>query len=109
MLAMWPLFWPTVAFVGVSLTALLFRAALTNGLRRWLGPANVELFLRTIRLPSILWCLVLGLFVAIELVELPGSTRSWKPRSSCRRRSRSPACSARWRRRPASGARSASA
>ena len=71
MLAMWPLFWPTVAFVGVSLTALLFRAALTNGLRRWLGPANVELFLRTIRLPSILWCLVLGLFVAIELVELP--------------------------------------
>jgi hypothetical protein len=71
MLAMWPLFWPTVAFVGVSLTALLFRAALTNGLRRWLGPANVELFLRTIRLPSILWCMVLGLFAAIELVELP--------------------------------------
>ena len=71
MLAMWPLFWPAVAFVGVSLTALLFRAALTSGLRRWLGPANVELFLRTIRLPSILWCLVLGLFVAIELVDMP--------------------------------------
>ena len=71
MLDMWPLFWPSVAFVGVSVTALLFRAALTNGLRRWLGPGNVEVFLRTIRLPSILWCFVLGLFVAIELVELP--------------------------------------
>jgi small-conductance mechanosensitive channel len=71
MLAMWPLFWPTVAFVGVSVSALLFRAALTSGLRRWLGPANVELFLKTIRVPSILWCLVLGLFVGIEMVELP--------------------------------------
>jgi small-conductance mechanosensitive channel len=68
---MWPLFWPAVAFVGVSLVALLFRAALTSGLRRWFGPANVQLFLGAIRLPSILWCLVLGLFVAIELVEMP--------------------------------------
>jgi small-conductance mechanosensitive channel len=71
MLGMWPLFWPAAAFVGVSLVALLFRAALTNGLRRWFGPANVELFLNTIRLPSILWCLVFGLFVAIEMVEMP--------------------------------------
>jgi small-conductance mechanosensitive channel len=68
---MWQLFWPAVSFVGVSLSALLLRAALTRGLRRWLGPANVEVFLSSIRLPSILWCLVLGLFVAIELVELP--------------------------------------
>jgi hypothetical protein len=101
MLRMWPLFWPAVAFVGVSLSALVLRAAFTRGLRRWLGVSNVELFLRTIRLPSILWCFVLGLFVAIELVD--------RPRSSCRRRSRSQACSARWRRRPASGARSGSA
>ena len=68
---MWPLFWPAVAFVGVSLVALLFRAALTSGLRRWFGPANVQLFLSAIRLPSILWCLVLGLFVAISVVEMP--------------------------------------
>jgi small-conductance mechanosensitive channel len=71
MLAMWPLFWPAVAFVGVSIVALLFRKALTSGLRRWLGPDSVEVFLDAIRLPSILWCLVFGLFVAIELVELP--------------------------------------
>jgi small-conductance mechanosensitive channel len=71
MLGMWQLFWPAVAFVGVSIGALIFRKALTNGLRRWLGPASVEAFLGTIRLPSILWCFVLGLFVAIEMVEMP--------------------------------------
>jgi small-conductance mechanosensitive channel len=68
---MWPLFWPAVAFVAVSLVALLFWAALARGLRRWFGPANVKLFLSAIRLPSILWCLVLGLFVAISVVEMP--------------------------------------
>jgi small-conductance mechanosensitive channel len=72
MAAMWQLFWPGVAFLGVSISALLFRAALTKALRRWLGAASVEAFLGTIRLPSILWCFVLGLFVAIEMVELPG-------------------------------------
>lgn len=71
MAGMWQLFWPAVAFLGVSVGALVFRAALTQGLRRWLGPDTVAVFLRTIRLPSILWCFVLGLFVAIELVELP--------------------------------------
>jgi small-conductance mechanosensitive channel len=71
MLRMWPLFWPAVAFVVVSVIALLFRKALTSGLRRWLGPASVEVFLNAVRLPSILWCLVLGLFAAIELVEMP--------------------------------------
>lgn len=68
---MWPLFWPAMSFIGVSLSALLLRAAFTRFLRRWLGPSNVEVFLGTIRLPSILWCFVLGLFVAVELVELP--------------------------------------
>jgi small-conductance mechanosensitive channel len=69
--AMWPLFWPLVAFLLVSLVALLFRSVLMTVLRRWLGPENVEVFLRAVRLPSILWCLVLGLFVAIETVEMP--------------------------------------
>ncbi|HEU4367600.1 MAG TPA: mechanosensitive ion channel family protein [Methylomirabilota bacterium] len=68
---MWPLVWPAVAFVVASAVALLFRKALTTALRRWLGPASVEVFLDATRLPSILWCLVLGLFVAIEMVELP--------------------------------------
>jgi small-conductance mechanosensitive channel len=71
MLAMSPLLWPAVAFVIASAVALLFRKALTTALRRWLGPDSVAVFLDATRLPSILWCLVLGLFVAIELVELP--------------------------------------
>jgi small-conductance mechanosensitive channel len=71
MLVMWPLFWPLVAFLLASLVALLFRGLLTSGLRRWLGPDSVEMFLRSVRLPSILWCLVLGLFAAIELVDMP--------------------------------------
>src|SRR5262245_52498752 len=71
MLSMWLLLWPAVAFVTVSAVALLFRKVLTTALRRWLGRDNVAAFLDAIRLPSILWCLVLGLFAAIELVELP--------------------------------------
>jgi small-conductance mechanosensitive channel len=74
MLGMWPLLWPAVAFLAVSAVALLFRKALTTALRRWLGPASVEVFLDAIRLPSILWCLVFGLFVAIEMVDLPRRT-----------------------------------
>src|SRR5688572_25336958 len=71
MLAMWPLFWPLVAFLVGSVIALTFRKVLTTALRRWLGPDSVEVFLDATRLPSILWCLVLGLFVAVEMVEMP--------------------------------------
>jgi small-conductance mechanosensitive channel len=71
MLGMWPLLWPAVAFLGASVVALLLRSILIRTLRRWLGPASIEMFLRAIRLPSILWCFVLGLFVAIEVGEIP--------------------------------------
>lgn len=72
MLAMWQFFWPVVAFVLVSATALIFRAALFIGFQRWAGHARADsVFLRSVRLPSILWCLVLGLFVAIEVAEMP--------------------------------------
>jgi small-conductance mechanosensitive channel len=70
---MWLLFWPAVAFVVGTVIALLFRAALLRGLRGWLGAGHgVNAFLAGIRLPSILWCFVLGFFVAIDLVDLPG-------------------------------------
>jgi small-conductance mechanosensitive channel len=71
MLGMWPLLWPAVAFLGVTIAALLLRSVLTRTLRRWLSPTSVEVFLRAIRLPSILWCFVFGLFVALEVVEIP--------------------------------------
>ena len=74
MRALWPrLFWPVVALVVVTVAALLFRNALILGFRRWTGQRTTEdsLFLQAIRLPSLLWCVVLGLFVAIEMAELP--------------------------------------
>ena len=72
--AMWSrLFWPAVSLVMVSVAALLFRHALFVAVRRWSGHRTTEesLFLRAIRVPSMLWCIVLGLFVAIEMAELP--------------------------------------
>ncbi len=74
MRALWPrLFWPVVALVVVTVAALLFRNALILGFRRWTGQRATgdSLVLQAIRLPSLLWCVVLGLFVAIEMAELP--------------------------------------
>jgi small-conductance mechanosensitive channel len=66
------LFWPGVAFVVVTAAALVFRHVIVAGFRRWTGHgARDSVFLRAVRLPSVLWCLVLGLYVAIEMVELP--------------------------------------
>src|SRR6267142_620200 len=72
--AMWPrLFWPAVALVMVTVAALLFRHALFAGFRRWTGHRAAEdsVFLQAMRVPSMLWCIVLGLFVALEMAELP--------------------------------------
>jgi len=71
--AMWSrLFWPVVALVVVTVTALLFRHALDLLFRRWTGHRYEDsAFLQAMRLPSMLWCPVLGLFVALETAELP--------------------------------------
>ncbi len=70
---MWLLFWPAVAFVGTTAIALLFRAALLRGLRRWFGSSHgLSALLAGVRLPSVLWCFVLGFYVALGMVELPG-------------------------------------
>jgi small-conductance mechanosensitive channel len=73
MRAMWSrLFWPIAALVVVSIAALLFRHALVAGFRRWTGHRNEDsLFLQAIRVPSMLWCIVLGLFVALEMADVP--------------------------------------
>jgi len=73
MRAMWSrLFWPAVALVMVSIAALLFRHALVAAFRRWTGHRNEDsLFLQAVRVPSMLWCIVLGLFVALEMADVP--------------------------------------
>jgi small-conductance mechanosensitive channel len=73
MRAMWSrLFWPATALVMVSIAALLFRHALVAAFRRWTGHTNEDsLFLQAVRVPSMLWCVVLGLFVALEMADLP--------------------------------------
>ena len=72
MRVMSPLLWPAAVGVVVVLAALVFRHALFVGFRRWSGHAEPDsLFLQAVRVPSVLWCVVLGLFVAIALAELP--------------------------------------
>src|SRR5215510_13211199 len=57
--------WPTVAFGIATLVALLLRALLLSLLRRWTdGWSSV---LQAIRLPSILWSIVLGLWASNEV------------------------------------------
>jgi small-conductance mechanosensitive channel len=67
---MWELFWPGVTALAVTVSALIFRAALVRALRRWLGPTNaLQVLLAAVRFPSVLWCIVVGLFVAIQTLE----------------------------------------
>ena len=68
MSAMWPFFWPGVAFVAAVLAALLLRSALERALgRRIRGRDGLAAVLQAVRGPSLLWVVVLGLYVAIEV------------------------------------------
>ncbi len=68
MSAMWRLFWPGAGFVVATLAALVVRAALLALARRWARPQGpVAALAEAFRVPSVVWCLVLGLFVAIEV------------------------------------------
>src|SRR5437660_5306008 len=60
--------WPTFAFVVAALLVLLLRTILLSLLRRWTGPPDGWGSLaQAIRLPSILWSIVLGLWVGTEV------------------------------------------
>ncbi|MBI4254705.1 MAG: mechanosensitive ion channel, partial [Candidatus Rokubacteria bacterium] len=68
MSAMWRFVWPGLAFVAATVVALLLRALLLSVIRRWARPPNGWASLaQAIRLPSILWAIVLGLWIAIEV------------------------------------------
>ena len=59
--------WPTFAFVAASLLALLLRAILLVLVRRWSGPDGRGALARAIRLPSVLWSIVFGIWVGNEV------------------------------------------
>ena len=64
---MWALAWPALAFVAATVVALVLRALLLSVLGRWArSPDGWASLARAIRLPSVLWSLVLGLWVAVE-------------------------------------------
>jgi small-conductance mechanosensitive channel len=59
--------WYTFAFVSAALLALLLRAILLTVLRRWSGPDGRSALARAIRLPSVLWSIVFGIWVGNEV------------------------------------------
>ena len=67
--------WPTFAFVAASLLALLLRAIVLMLVRRWSAPDGGGALVRAIRLPSILWSIVFGIWegneVARQTEQLP--------------------------------------
>jgi small-conductance mechanosensitive channel len=75
--AMWPAVWPELvgpafAFVAVAGAAYALRVALFAAYARWTGrDKRTSIFLSGIRFPSVLWCVVLGLFVGVAMAELP--------------------------------------
>ncbi len=64
---MWQLFWPGLAFSITAVVALGLRALVVHALRRWWRGPGATTLLDAVRVPSLLWCLVLGLYVAIEV------------------------------------------
>ncbi|OLC14045.1 MAG: hypothetical protein AUH29_11170 [Candidatus Rokubacteria bacterium 13_1_40CM_69_27] len=65
---MWWLLWPGLAFVMTLLAALALRSALLGAARKWARPAGaLATFADGVGGPSLLWCLVLALYVAMEV------------------------------------------
>jgi small-conductance mechanosensitive channel len=60
--------WPAFAFGVATLIALLLRAALLSLLRRWaVSPGGWNSLAQAIRLPSVLWSIVLGIWAGNEV------------------------------------------
>jgi small-conductance mechanosensitive channel len=72
MCAMVQLAWPAGAFAAALLAGLVVRALALAALGRWLRrPDGLASLLDSIRLPSLLWCIVLGLYAAMQVAPLP--------------------------------------
>src|SRR3990172_5566134 len=68
MARMWRLFWPGVAALAALAAGLALRALLLGVLRRWGRTRNGwASFAQAIRLPSVLWLVVLAAWIGIEV------------------------------------------
>jgi len=62
------LVWPALLFVAATVIALLVRALLLSGIRRWArAPNGWSSLAQAVRVPSVLWSIVLGLWIAIDV------------------------------------------
>ena len=71
MLAMWQLAWPVFAFLATTAVTLGLGALVLGGLRRWARPGGLEPVLDSVRMPAVLWAVVVGLYMAVEVAGLP--------------------------------------
>ncbi|PYM92264.1 MAG: mechanosensitive ion channel family protein [Candidatus Rokuibacteriota bacterium] len=62
------LVWPALLFSAATVIALLVRALLLSGIRRWSrAPNGWSSLAQAVRVPSILWSVVLGLWISIDV------------------------------------------
>src|SRR5262249_30563523 len=77
MAAMRHLLWPGLGLAGVLVAVVAMRWALMAVLRRWArGPGALAAFLHAVRVPSLLWCVVIALYVTIEVARRAGAGRA---------------------------------
>jgi small-conductance mechanosensitive channel len=63
----WRFLWPGMVHVVATLIALVLRHVVLRFLDRWFGREGPSLLVAAVRLPSIVWCIVLGFYIAIEV------------------------------------------
>jgi small-conductance mechanosensitive channel len=66
---LWPLVWTCAAFAAATIGALTLRRVLLAAMPRWAPPETVSAAVGALRGPSLWWCVVIGLYVASEIVE----------------------------------------
>lgn len=70
--SMWDLRWTAATFVVVVLASLVVRSVVLNAAGKWARPGSALATLAdTVRRPSLLWIVVLGIYVAVDASDLP--------------------------------------
>ncbi len=68
------LFIPTVVSTSIIIILFIVRGIIVHFLKKWTAGSATTVHtaaLRSLRIPSIFWCIAIGLFFALELSELP--------------------------------------